>query len=74
MHTFVMEILDDLKDKCETHASKLMQINSDAMVLEMHVGLALEGVSNLKMITSYVSNLFTGYANMSFYQKIPNNI
>ncbi|CAN0878124.1 HXK1 [Linum grandiflorum] len=54
-----MEIVKELNDQCETSTARLNQV-SDAMVVEMHAGLASEGGSKLKMLISYVDNLPTG--------------
>ncbi|XP_038696018.1 hexokinase-1-like [Tripterygium wilfordii] len=53
-----MAILKEFEEKCETPISKLRKV-ADAMAVEMHVGLASEGGSKLKMLISYVDNLFT---------------
>ncbi|KAJ7566101.1 hypothetical protein O6H91_02G087900 [Diphasiastrum complanatum] len=52
-------ILQEFKDGCATPLHRLRQV-VDALVVEMHAGLALEGGSKLKMILSYVDNLPTG--------------
>ncbi|KAE8705168.1 Hexokinase-1 [Hibiscus syriacus] len=56
----VMEIVKDFEEQCATPVSRLKQV-SDAMIVEMHAGLASEGGSKLKMLISYVDNLPTGY-------------
>lgn len=61
-----IEIVKDMEEKCATPIGKLKQI-ADAMVVEMHAGLASEGGSKLKMLISYVDNLPTGYSNSCFY-------
>lgn len=57
-----MEIVKEFEEKCATPISKLRQV-ADAMLVEMHAGLASEGGSKLKMLISYVDNLPTGYFN-----------
>ncbi|CAK7356762.1 unnamed protein product [Dovyalis caffra] len=54
-----MEIVKEMEEKCGTPIGKLKQV-ADAMVVEMHAGLASEGGSKLKMLISYVDNLPTG--------------
>uniref|UniRef100_A0A1D1YNK5 Phosphotransferase n=1 Tax=Anthurium amnicola TaxID=1678845 RepID=A0A1D1YNK5_9ARAE len=49
----------ELEEKCATPVGKLRQM-AEAMMVEMHAGLASEGGSKLKMIISYVDNLPTG--------------
>ncbi|XP_071742346.1 hexokinase-1-like [Rutidosis leptorrhynchoides] len=61
-----MEILKELEDKCGTPVAKLRQV-ADAMVVEMHAGLASDGGSKLKMLISYVDNLPTGDETGIFY-------
>lgn len=53
-------ILQEFEQKCGTPSSKLTQV-ADAMMVEMHAGLASEGGSKLKMLVSYVDNLPSGY-------------
>ncbi|KAL8137024.1 hypothetical protein V2J09_003025 [Rumex salicifolius] len=55
----VTEILKELEEKSAAPLSKLRQV-ADAMIVEMHAGLASEGGSKLKMLISYVDNLPTG--------------
>jgi len=55
-----MAILREVEEKCGTPIGKLRQV-ADAMLVEMHAGLASEGGSKLKMLISYVDNLPTGY-------------
>ncbi|KAE8696422.1 Hexokinase-1 [Hibiscus syriacus] len=62
----VMEIVKDFEEKCATPVSRLKQV-SDAMIVEMHAGLASEGGSKLKMLISYVDNLPTGREKGLFY-------
>ncbi|EEF46378.1 hexokinase-2 [Ricinus communis] len=62
----VMEIVKELEEKCATPIGKLKQV-ADAMVVEMHAGLASEGGSKLKMLISYVDNLPTGDENGYYY-------
>ncbi|RAL37171.1 hypothetical protein DM860_004093 [Cuscuta australis] len=59
-------LLKELHDKCWTPAGKLRQV-ADAMVVEMHAGLASEGGSKLKMLITYVDNLPTGDEKGRFY-------
>ncbi|KAJ8755812.1 hypothetical protein K2173_024357 [Erythroxylum novogranatense] len=61
-----MEILKEFDEKCATPIAKLKQV-ADAMVVEMHAGLASEGGSKLKMLVSYVDNLPTGDEKGLFY-------
>ena len=60
-----MEIVKEMQEKCGTPIGKLKQV-ADAMVVEMHAGLASEGGSKLKMLISYVDNLPTGYIFFDF--------
>ncbi|GMI93768.1 ARABIDOPSIS THALIANA HEXOKINASE 2, hexokinase 2 [Hibiscus trionum] len=62
----VMEIVKDFEEKCATPVSRLRQV-SDAMIVEMHAGLASEGGSKLKMLVSYVDSLPTGREKGLFY-------
>ncbi|KAF2301137.1 hypothetical protein GH714_020328 [Hevea brasiliensis] len=55
-----------MEEKCATPIGKLKQV-ADAMLVEMHAGLASEGGSKLKMLISYVDNLPTGDENGLFY-------
>ncbi|KAJ7547627.1 hypothetical protein O6H91_08G095700 [Diphasiastrum complanatum] len=61
-----LAIYHDFRDGCATPLHRLRQV-VDAMVVEMHAGLALEGGSKLKMLLSYVDNLPTGEENGLFY-------
>ncbi|KAK8581194.1 hypothetical protein V6N13_144234 [Hibiscus sabdariffa] len=61
-----MEILKEFEEKCGTPIPKLRQV-ADAMIVEMHAGLASEGGSKLKMIISHVDNLPTGNEKGVFY-------
>ncbi|PPD96165.1 hypothetical protein GOBAR_DD06799 [Gossypium barbadense] len=61
-----MEIVKEFEEKCATPISKLRQV-ADAMLVEMHAGLASEGGSKLKMLISYVDNLPTGNEKGLFY-------
>ncbi|KAL2621916.1 hypothetical protein R1flu_002121 [Riccia fluitans] len=54
-----LAILDEFRNLCATPVSRLRQI-VDAMVVEMHAGLATEGGSRLKMLPSFVDVLPTG--------------
>lgn len=60
-------ILEELKKACDTPAQLLRQL-TDAMVAEMHAGLAEEGGSkDFKMILTYVDKLPSGNENGHFY-------
>ncbi|CAL1400363.1 unnamed protein product [Linum trigynum] len=61
-----MEIVKELEEKCGTPTAKLKQV-ADAMVVEMHAGLASQGGSKLKMLISYVDNLPTGHESGLYY-------
>ncbi|KAK5831053.1 hypothetical protein PVK06_014848 [Gossypium arboreum] len=61
-----MEILKEFEEKCGTPIPKLKQV-ADAMIVEMHAGLASEGGSKLKMLISYVDHLPTGREKGLFY-------
>lgn len=54
-----MAIVKEFEEKSRTPEGKLKQL-ADAMVVEMHAGLASEGGSKLKMLTSFVDKLPTG--------------
>lgn len=62
----VLEILTEFDEKCATPAAKLKQV-ADAMIVEMHAGLASEGGSKLKMLISYVDNLPNGQEKGLYY-------
>ncbi|KAI3983925.1 hypothetical protein MKX01_021759, partial [Papaver californicum] len=57
--TKAMSILKEFEEKCATPIGKLRKV-VDAMIVEMHAGLASESGSKLKMFISYVDNLPTG--------------
>lgn len=61
-----MEMVKEMQEKCGTPIGKLKQV-ADAMVVEMHAGLASEGGSKLKMLISYVDNLPSGDEKGLFY-------
>ncbi|KAL9268704.1 Hexokinase-1-like protein [Drosera capensis] len=61
-----MEILNDFGEKCWTPIWRLRQV-ADAMVMEMHAGLASENGSKMKMLISYVDNLPSGDEDGLFY-------
>ncbi|KAJ4851555.1 hexokinase A [Turnera subulata] len=61
-----MEIVKEMEEKCATPIAKLKQV-ADAMVVEMHAGLASEGGSKLKMLITFVDNLPTGNEEGVFY-------
>ncbi|KAM7509599.1 hypothetical protein LguiA_020052 [Lonicera macranthoides] len=65
-YTKAIAILKELEDKCSTPLEKLRQV-ADAMIVEMHAGLASDGGSKLKMLISYVDNLPTGDEKGLFY-------
>lgn len=62
----VEAIVKEFKDECGTPIEKLKQI-AEAMLVEMHAGLASEGGSKLKMLISYVDNLPSGDEEGLFY-------
>ncbi|KAL3744874.1 hypothetical protein ACJRO7_014047 [Eucalyptus globulus] len=49
------EMVKELEEKCRTPVWKLRQV-AEAMVVEMHAGLASDGGSKLKMLISYVDS------------------
>lgn len=53
-------ILKVFGEECGTPIEKLRKV-AEAMVVEMHAGLASEGGSKLKMLISYVDNLPSGF-------------
>ncbi|CAL9764331.1 unnamed protein product [Musa acuminata subsp. burmannicoides] len=59
-------LLKELEERCATPLGKLRQV-ADAMMVEMHAGLASEGGSKLKMLISYVDKLPTGDETGLFY-------
>ncbi|KAL0905567.1 hypothetical protein M5K25_023998 [Dendrobium thyrsiflorum] len=59
-------IVNDFEEKCATPIGKLRQV-ADAMMVEMHAGLASEGGSKLKMLISYVDSLPKGDEKGLFY-------
>ncbi|KAF9587860.1 hypothetical protein IFM89_006114 [Coptis chinensis] len=61
-----MLILKEFEEKCSTPISKLKRV-ADALLVEMHAGLASEGGSKFKMLISYVDNLPTGDEHGVFY-------
>lgn len=54
------EMVEELERTCASPLERLRQL-ADAMEVEMHAGLALEGGSRLKMLLTYVDSLPTGY-------------
>ena len=54
-----MAIVKEFEEKSRTPEGKLKQL-ADAMVVEMHAGMASEGGSKLKMLISFVDKLPTG--------------
>ncbi|KAK6911992.1 Hexokinase, C-terminal [Dillenia turbinata] len=61
-----MEIVREFEETCATPIGKLREV-ADAMIADMHAGLASEGTSPLKMLVSYVENLPSGDENGLFY-------
>ncbi|KAF8370083.1 hypothetical protein HHK36_031883 [Tetracentron sinense] len=61
-----MAILREFEESCGAPVGKLKQV-AEAMIVEMHAGLASEGGSKLKMLISYVDNLPTGDEKGLFY-------
>ncbi|CAJ1951529.1 unnamed protein product [Sphenostylis stenocarpa] len=59
-------VVRELDELCGTPIAKLRQV-ADAMDVEMHVGLASEGGSKLKMLITYVDNLPSGDEKGLFY-------
>ncbi|THU51075.1 hypothetical protein C4D60_Mb06t27200 [Musa balbisiana] len=59
-------LLKELEERCATPLGKLRQV-ADAMMVEMHAGLASEGGSKLKMLISYVDKLPNGDETGLFY-------
>ena len=53
-------LLRDFEDGCATPPARLRQV-VDAMVVEMHAGLASDGGSKLKMLLTFVDALPNGY-------------
>lgn len=62
----VVRVLEELEEGCSTPVGRLRQV-VDAMVVEMHAGLASEGGSKLKMLLTYVHNLPTGTEKGTYY-------
>jgi hexokinase len=60
------EIVAELESTCASPLERLRQL-ADAMEVEMHAGLALEGGSRLKMLLTYVDSLPTGDEEGLFY-------
>lgn len=60
----VEAIVKEFKEDCGTPIEKLKQV-AEAMLVEMHAGLASEGGSKLSMLISYVDNLPTGFVDLS---------
>ena len=56
----VAPILTKLQKDCATSLPVLRHV-ADSMTADMRAGLAVDGVSDLKMILSYVDSLPTGY-------------
>jgi hexokinase len=54
------ELVAEFEDDCATSVGRLKQV-VDAMVVEMHAGLASDGGSKLKMLLTYVDSLPDGY-------------
>lgn len=62
----VVRVLEEFEESCATPVGRLRQV-VDAMVVEMHAGLASEGGSKLKMLLTYVDTLPTGNEKGTFY-------
>ncbi|KAF9665630.1 hypothetical protein SADUNF_Sadunf16G0143000 [Salix dunnii] len=62
----VVRVLKELEEACETPVGRLRQV-VDAMVVEMHAGLASEGGSKLKMLLTFVDHLPTGSEIGTYY-------
>jgi len=60
------EMVAELERNCASPLERLRQL-ADAMEVEMHAGLALEGGSRLKMLLTYVDSLPTGDEEGLFY-------
>ena len=58
-------LLREFEEGCATPPARLRQV-VDAMVVEMHAGLASDGGSKLKMLLTFVDALPTGYAGPFF--------
>ena len=56
----VVALLREFEDGCATPTPRLRQV-VDAMVVEMHAGLASDGGSKLKMLLTFVDALPAGY-------------
>jgi hexokinase len=56
-----LALLREFEDGCATPTTRLRQV-VDALVVEMHAGLASDGGSKLKMLLTYVDSLPTGYS------------
>jgi hexokinase len=54
------DIVKVFGEECKTPIEKLKKV-AEAMVVEMHAGLASEGGSKLKMLISFVDNLPSGF-------------
>ncbi|XP_073141837.1 hexokinase-3-like isoform X2 [Henckelia pumila] len=62
----VVRVLAEFEESCATPVGRLRQV-VDAMVVEMHAGLASEGGSKLKMLLTYVDTLPTGNEKGIYY-------
>ncbi|XP_075520141.1 hexokinase-3-like [Primulina tabacum] len=62
----VVRVLEEFEESCATPVGRLRQV-VDAMVVEMHAGLASEGGSKLKMVLTYVDTLPTGNEKGTYY-------
>jgi hexokinase len=58
-------LLREFEEGCATPPARLRQV-VDAMVVEMHAGLASDGGSKLKMLLTFVDALPTGYLFLRF--------
>ncbi|XXG40272.1 hypothetical protein AAC387_Pa01g1034 [Persea americana] len=64
--SLALPILTHLKKKCDTSLPVLRHV-AEAMAIDMRSGLAADGVSDLKMILTYVNTLPTGNEEGLFY-------
>ncbi|KAJ4971711.1 hypothetical protein NE237_004810 [Protea cynaroides] len=62
----VVGVLKELEEGCSTPVGRLRQI-VDAMVVEMHAGLASEGGSKLKMLLTFIDKLPDGNEEGTYY-------
>ncbi|KAL6976605.1 Hexokinase-3, variant 2 [Sarracenia purpurea var. burkii] len=62
----VVAVVEELEEACSTPVERLRQV-VDAMVVEMHAGLASEGGSKLKMLITFVDRLPNGSEKGTYY-------